>query len=300
MTKRVTVIDENLESVTLDGEPVGATEFILPGDTDAVYVIRATDKAGNVTEYTVTMKPISAITDPISEITADNVKSSDSETVSTVKETIADITGAPDYAEATESEKNKLSEASEKCDDLEKRIAEVAAEINRLTDGVNGYDIDSVTSDDRSDIEKLISDIDALLDRDNLTGSERSGLEALREKAKALLDRIDAAKAAAGSDDITAVDGITKDNVKPGDKDALKKAEKAIEDALRDFGGNYTDKEQKDLEDKLARVKNALSALDGGHSPDTGITRFAVLLVIGAVAAGTTAAGKKKKRKHIS
>lgn len=75
VTKKVTVIDENLESVTLDGEPVSTTEFILPGDTDAIYVIRATDKAGNVTEYTVTMKPILSITDVISEITADNVKS---------------------------------------------------------------------------------------------------------------------------------------------------------------------------------------------------------------------------------
>lgn len=162
---------------------------------------------------------------------------------------------------------------------------------------MNGYDIGSVTSDDRSDIEKLISDIDALLDKDNLTGSERSGLEALREKAKALLDRIDAAKAAAGSDDITAVDGITKENVKPGDKDALKKAEKAIEDALRDFGGNYTEKEQKELEDKLARVKNALSALNGGGAPDTGITLCAVMLALLTLVTGAAAVGKK--RKHI-
>lgn len=58
-----------------------------------------------------------------------------------------------------------------------------------------------------------------------------------------------------------AADGITKDNVKREDKDALEKAEKALEGALRDFDGNYTDKEQDDLETKLETVKAALAAI---------------------------------------
>lgn len=46
------------------------TELItLEGDTETTYVICATDKAGNVTEYTIVMKPISSITDTITEIT---------------------------------------------------------------------------------------------------------------------------------------------------------------------------------------------------------------------------------------
>ena len=77
VTKRVAVDDENLASVTRNGEPVD-TVFSLTGDMDAVYVIRATDKAGNETEYTVTMRPIASITDAIAEITPENVKSSDS------------------------------------------------------------------------------------------------------------------------------------------------------------------------------------------------------------------------------
>lgn len=58
-----------------------------------------------------------------------------------------------------------------------------------------------------------------------------------------------------------AADGITKDNVKREDKEALEKAEKALEGALRDFDGNYTDKEQDDLETKLETVKAALAAI---------------------------------------
>jgi len=260
VTKKVAIDDENLASVTLNGETVEDV-FTLVGDKDATYVIRTEDKAGNVTEYTVYMKPISSITDAISAITADNVKSSDAETISSVERQILDIAEAFDDGESTEDEWSKLTAAAAKCKDLNKRIAEVADEITRLTDAVNGYDIDKVTSDDKADVEKLIADIDTLLDGDNLTDTERAALEALKGTARALLDRIAAAKDAAEADEITVIDGITKDNVKLGDKEALETAEKALEGALRDFEGNYTDEEQEDLETRLETVKAALAAI---------------------------------------
>ena len=260
VTKKVAIDDENLASVTLNGETVEDV-FTLVGDKDATYVIRTEDKAGNVTEYTVYMKPISSITDAISAITADNVKSSDAETISSVERQILDIAEAFDDGESTDDEWNKLTEAAAKCKDLNKRIADVADEITRLTDAVTAYDIDKVTSADKADIEKLISDIDTLLDGDNLTESERAALEALKGTARALLDRIAAAKDAAEADEIKAVDGITKDNVKLEDKEALEEAEKALEGALRDFDGNYTEEENKDLETKLETVKAALAAI---------------------------------------
>ena len=260
VTKKVAIDDENLASVTLNGETVEDI-FTLVGDKDATYVIRTEDKAGNVTEYTVYMKPISSITDAISAITADNVKSSDAETISSVERQILDIAEVFDDGESTDDEWNKLTEAAAKCKDLNKRIADVADEISRLTDAVNGYDIDKVTSADKADVEKLISDIDTLLDGDNLTESERAVLEALKGTARALLDRIAAAKDAAEADEIKAVDGITKDNVKLEDKEALEKADKALEGALRDFDGNYTEEENTDLETKLETVKAALAAI---------------------------------------
>ena len=260
VTKKVAIDDENLASVTLNGETVEDV-FTLVGDKDATYVIRTEDKAGNVTEYTVYMKPISSITDAIAAITDENVKSSDAETISSVERQILDIAEAFDDGESTDDEWNKLTEAAAKCKDLNRRIADVADEITRLTDTVNGYDIDKVTSADKADIEKLISDIDTLLDGDNLTESERAALEALKGTARALLDRIAAAKNAAEDDGITSVKDITKDNVKLRDKEPLEKAEKALEGALRDFGGNYTEEEGKNLEEKLEIVKAALAAI---------------------------------------
>ena len=260
VTKKVAIDDENLASVTLNGETVEDV-FTLVGDKDATYVIRAEDKAGNMTEYTVYMKPISSITDAIAAITDENVKSSDAETISAVERQILDIAEAFDDGESTDDEWNKLTEAAAKCKDLNKRIADVADEITRLTDAVNGYDIDKVTSADKADIEKLIADIDALLNGDNLTESERTALEALKGTARALLDRIAAAKDAAEDDEITSVKDITKDNVKLRDKEPLEKAEKALEGALRDFGGNYTEGESKNLGEKLEAVKAALAAI---------------------------------------
>ena len=301
VTKAVTAEDANLESVTLNGVTVGKA-FTLTGDREATYVIRAADKAGNVTEYTVCMKPISSITDAISGITADNVKSSDTETITAVERQLLAVIGAPGGGEATGEEKNKLAGAADKCRELLARVAEVADEITRLTDVVNGYDIDKVTGADSADIENLIADIDTLLSGDNLTDTERAALEALKETAQALLGRLADAGSAAGRNEIGAVDGITADNVKRGDREALEKAEKALEDALRDFGGNYTGEERKALGEKLTAVKAALASLrnaDRDDSPDTGAAAdltlwFALLFVSGGVITAVAVAGKKK------
>lgn len=260
VTKSVTIEETNFEFVTLNGEKVGQT-FTLAGDKYATYFVHAVDKAGNVTEYTVYMKPISSITYAISGLTADNVKSSDKETISSVEGQILAIADAFDGGESTDDEWNKLTEAAAKCKALIKRIADIADETGRLVDNVNNYGIDKVTSENKADIEKLIADIDALLGGENLADTEKAEFEALKGTAQTLLDRIAAAKSAAEGDEITAIGGITKDNVKSGDKEALKKAVKALDGALRDFDGNYTEEEQGDLETKLEAAKAALAAI---------------------------------------
>ena len=264
VTKKIAIDDENFESVTLNGESVEDV-FILAGDTDATYVIRATDKAGNVTEYTVYMKPISSITDIISGIRVDNVKSSDMETISEVERQILDIAEMFDDGESTDDEWNKLTEAAAKCKSLSERIAEVAEEIARLTDTVNGYDIDKVTSDDKADIEKLIADIDILLEGDNLTEEEREELISMRDKLNALLDKIAAVKDAIGGSVITGVEDITKDNVKADERKALEDAKKEIEKALEDYENNYTEDELDEIRGRLEEINKALDTIDNAE-----------------------------------
>ena len=273
VTKKVAIDDENLESATLNGETVSDV-ITLKGDKDAKYVIRAVDRAGNVTEYTVNMKPISSITAAVSSITVSNVKSSDAETISAVERQILDISEAFDDGESTEDEWNKLLEAAAKCKDMNKRIADVAEEIIRLTDSVNGYNICKVTSEDKVDIERLIEDIDVLLGGDNLTDAEREALEALRETVRALLGRTEAARAAAENDRIKAVDGITKDNVKLDDKEPLEAAKKSLQGVLSDFGDNYTEKEKSDIETKFKNAKEALVAIENAEKAADEINRL--------------------------
>ena len=264
VTKRAAVDDENLETVTVNGNEVGEV-FTLDGDRNATYIIRATDKAGNVTECTVYMRPISDITDPIKALTEENVKSSDFETVKTVERNILDIAEMFDDEESTEEEWNKILDASAKTKALTLKIYEFVETIDEISEKINGYDVGTVTSADKADIENLISDIENLLGGDNLTAEERENLETLKEKAKALLERINTAKEAVGADNIEKVGEITPDNVKAGDKDDLEKAKEAIEKALDDFGGNFTEEERENLEKKLETVKKALETIENAE-----------------------------------
>ena len=264
VTKRVAVDDENPGTVTLNDDTVG-TVFSLAGDRVATYIIHAVDEAGNETTVTVTMKPISSITDAIAAITADNVKSSDAAAIAAVERQLLDIAETFDDEESTPAEWQQLVDGAANCKALTERIAAVAAEIDRITAAVNGYDIATVTSDDKAALEQLLADIDALLATDNLTQAERDALEALKDQVQALLDRIAAAKAAAEAPEIVAVKDITKDNVKPKDKEALEKAQEAIEEALRTYGDNYTEAERKALEEQLEAIKAALAALDNAE-----------------------------------
>lgn len=193
VTKKFAISDQNLASITVNGETVDGT-ITLEGDTETTYVICATDKAGNVTEYTIVMKPISSITDTITGITVDNAKSSDTEAISDVRNQLHDLTEAFDDEESTEAEWDKLQDALTNCEELENRIA--------------------------------------------------------------------AAKDASEKSEITEVKEISDETVKVEDQDALKNAEKALEEVLKDYDGNYTESEREELEKQLETVKDALTAID--------------------------------------
>ena len=65
-----------------------------------------------------------------------------------------------------------------------KAIKDTADVIKAVTDGVNSYDLDTVKSSDKEDIEALVDQTDMLLNGNNLTKSERDTLETVKEKPK--------------------------------------------------------------------------------------------------------------------
>ncbi|MBE5024668.1 hypothetical protein INF26_07365 [Olsenella sp. DSM 107455] len=125
-TRAVDVDDENLATVTLDGAPVTGG-FELEGNVDRSYTIVATDRAGNVTEVTVTMKPVEDLAGQIEGLTSDTVGPDDRETVEAVKDAAEENLG-----DATDEERAELEDLIERCDELLSEIdaaeAAVAAE----------------------------------------------------------------------------------------------------------------------------------------------------------------------------
>lgn len=200
-TQSVTVSDTNLQSVTLNDESVGET-FTLAGNTEAVYTIAATDKAGNKTTATVTMKPISSLEESIGSLTPDNVTSEDMGKVETVKEQIESI----DLEDATDDEKAALQEILDKCDDLVEKIEESAQ--------------------------------------------------------------------AGSTENTDKVEDITADNVKPEDKDDLTAAKEDLENALENFGDNYTEEEKAEIQNKLDQIDDALESLEKVETVEDAISKL--------------------------
>ncbi len=261
VTRRVQVTDDNLKTVTVNGTEVGSS-FLLAGDLDITYTVKATDKAGNEIEYTIIMKPIASLSQAIAAITEENVKADDAQAILDAEAKLLAVKDAFDKNESTTEEWQRLLAALENCKNLSARIERTAKEMARLTEAVGAYRTETVKSTDKAALETLKADIDALLDGDNLTAAQRQTAENLKAAVQALLDRISAAKDAAEKAEIIAVKDITADNVRREDKDALLLAKDALEKALEEFDGNYTDDERQTLETRLDKVKKALAAIE--------------------------------------
>ncbi len=188
-SQSVTVVDTNLQSVTLNGKPVKET-FSLQGNTNAEYIISATDEAGNKTEYTVIMKPIASIAASIEGITADNVTSKDQRVIETVK-------------------------------------AEIEA-----------VNTEYATEDEKAELNKILDNCDSLL------------------------IKIEESTQAGNTEIIDKVENITSDNVKLEDKEDLVAAKEDLENALENFGDNYTEEEKAEIQNKLDQISNALESIE--------------------------------------
>ncbi len=244
-TQSVTVSDENLSSVTVNGTETTAAAFTLTGDTDAAYTVIASDKAGNSTEYTVIMKPVSSLAEQLDDISSDNVTSDDKTDIEAVKE----AAGA-DRDSATESENAALDQITEKCEELLEKLKSVEED----THTENIQKVEEITSDtvqpeDREDLQAAKEDLEKALDdhESNLTDEERSGLEEKLEQINDALDSIEhSEKAEEAISDLP-------DTVQPDDTDT----EQIISDAKEQYDA-LTDHEKSlvsdDAKEKLEKL----------------------------------------------
>ena len=289
-TQVITVTDKNFESITVNGEPAtldSEGKLALNGNREKTYAIRVTDKAGNVTEYTVTMKVIADITNPIKDITEDVVKSDDKETIETV---INNIKKELKNDDLTDEEKAGLEDEKQKVEDLIKKIEEaIGSTETDNTDKVKDITADNVEPKDKSDLEKAKDELGKALDdyKDNLTDDEKKDIQDKIDRIEQALEVIDKVE--------KVEDLINKlpENIAKSDADAIKKAEEAY---------NALSKYEQSLLDKNAKQKldNAKSASETLNNPKTGDNKniwmwFALLFVSGGGLLGTTAYRRKRK-----
>ena len=323
-TQKVTVSDKNLDTVTLNGNAVTGT-VTLDGDKDVTYTIVATDKAGNSTTVSVTMKPIRELAKAtenlgpanvtsddapalreliakLNELLADEDVSNDGEretleqhksiaesllrTIDDTKAELArideelnkhngdtvnsddaaaleqlakDIQELLDGDNLTDAERTALTENAGKVADMQKTVADTAAENKRISDAVDGYDLATVTSDDKADLEQLLADIEKQLESTHLTEEEISELNGDKKAVEDLLIKIK------GTDEL--IEKLTQDvnvysdeTVKSTDKDAIEQIIEDI-DALLETE-NLTEDEKKALEDAKDKAEGLLETID--------------------------------------
>ena len=289
-TQVITVTDKNFESITVNGEPAtldSEGKLALNGNLETTYAIHVMDKAGNVTEYIVTMKVIADITDSIKDITVDDVKSDDKETIETVIKNIKEELKNDDL---TDEEKAELEDEKQKAEDLIKRIEEAigSTETDNI-DKVKDITSENVETKDKSDLEKAKNELEKALDdyKDNLTDDEKKDIQDEIDRIEKALDVIDKVE--------KVEDLINKlpENIAKSDADAIKKADDAY-NALSKYEQSILDKNAK------KKLDNAKSALETLNSPTTGDTGkiwmwFALLFVSGGGLLGTTAYRRKRK-----
>ena len=273
-TQKVTVTEKNVASITLNGEDAG-TNITLDGNKDTTYTIVVTDKAGNSTTVTVTMKPISDLSAPIDSLNKDNVNSGNEQVVDEVKAAVA----AVDTTNATEQEKAALKEITDKAAELEKVIDDTKAEIARINEELNKHNADTVNSDDAAALEQLGKDIKALTDGGNLTDAERTALSEDADDVAAMQKTV--ADTKAENDRISdAVDGYDLATVTSDDKADLEQLLADINEQLQST--NLTEEEiselngdKKAVEDLLTKIKGTDELIDkltedvGGYNEDT-------------------------------
>lgn len=152
----------------------------------------------------------------------------------------------------TEEQTKELDHILSGISALQKKISDVAKEITRITNAVNGYDKATVKSSDKADLEQLKADIKALTDGQNITDGEREKLAELDAKLDALLKKI--ADTQAEIDELGKnVDSYTEDSVKSTDSEDLAQLKEDIQSLID--SDNVTENEKTALEDMIKDIE---------------------------------------------
>lgn len=263
-TQKVTVTEKNVDTITLNGNP--ATENItLAGNKEATYTIVATDKAGNSTTVTVTMKPIKELAKATENLGNDNVTSADAPALKELVEILDELIADPDTSD--DGEKETLEQHKTIAESLLETIEAAAEATDTENVGkVENVTPENVTPEDKTDLEKAKDDLEKALEDNggNYTEDEK---ETIEDEIKRINDALEViGNVEAVEESISKLPAV--EAVKPDDEEAIK----AIIDAqtaysaLSDYEKSLVDEATKAALDKLAAALVAYDIVEGDGS----------------------------------
>ena len=201
---------------------------------------------------------IADVEEDYAEFDIETVKSSDVPALDKLVSKVNEIKDRYGF-NLTEEEEKKLEDILDGIEKLKAKIDETADEIARIDESVNGYDKETVTSDDVPELGKLIDDIKALTDGDNLTEDEKGALE---ETEKAIDDLVE--KLAEVAEEIKRVDEAVKsydeETVKSTDREDLAQLKEEIQSLID--SDNTTENEKTVLKDMIADIEGLEDKID--------------------------------------
>jgi hypothetical protein len=189
----------------------------------------------------------------------DTVKSSDRADIEDIK---ADLEQLLKGGSLDADDRAAVRQGVDKANALLGRISDVAAKMQYIKSALSRYDINTVKSSDKVNIENILADILALLKGDNLTSTERIEMEGEKATAEALLKRIQDAYDQSHTPNVQTAGGMTEATVQPTDRAIIEGAIKDLNRAIELYPGNYTTVERKEIDDELARLQALLDKLD--------------------------------------
>ena len=263
-TQKVTVTEKNVDTITLNGNP--ATENItLAGNKEATYTIVVTDKAGNTTTVTVTMKPIKELAKATENLGNDNVTSADAPALNELVEKLSELIADPDTSD--DGEKETLEQHKTIAESLLETIEAAAEATDTENVGkVENVTPENVTPEDKTDLEKAKDDLEKALEDNggNYTEDEK---ETIEDEIKRINDALEViGNVEAVEESISKLPAV--ETVKPDDEEAIKAiidAQTAY-NALSDYEKSLVDEAAKANLDKLVAALVAYDIVEGDGS----------------------------------
>ena len=142
------------------------------------------------------------------------------------------------------------------------------------TEELKDYDPATVTSEDKAELEEMLSEINTILADETTTDNGKKALAEVKEQVEKLIKEITDAAEATDTENTVKVENVTPENVTPENKTDLEGAKADLEKALEDNGGNYTEDEKKAIEDELGRIDEALEVIGNVEAVEEGISKL--------------------------